>query len=82
MQAWMTSGYLSSNPKEAFRNYKNRVDANPKVYSFDLNNYGSLQFPEKNIYCLAGFSEKIFDIMAVLEEDPQALLHKIESIVL
>ncbi len=80
MQAWMANGWNSSNPKQAFANYKQRTGADPLVYSFDLNNYGSMQFPEKNVYCLAGFSEKIFDIMAVLEEDKDALINKIKSV--
>ena len=41
-----------------------------------------MQFPEQNVYCLAGFSEKVFDIMKLLEEDRQALIHRIESVVL
>lgn len=80
MQAWMTSGYGSSNPKQAFANYKARTGAEPIIYSFDLNNYGSMQFPERNVYCLAGFSDKIFDIMSVLEEDRDALIHRIEAV--
>lgn len=79
MQAWMQNGWSTSNPKYAFANYKTRTGADPIIYSFDLNGYGSMQFPERNVYCLAGFSDKIFDIMSVLEEDKDALIHKIES---
>ncbi len=80
MQAWMNSGWGSSNPKEAFANYKQRTGADPLIYSFDLNGYGSMQFPERNVYCLAGFSDKIFDIMSVLEEDRDALINKIKNV--
>jgi len=80
MQAWITNGWDSSNPRQAFASYKQRTGAEPLVYSFDLNNYGSMQFPEKNVFCLAGFSDKIFDIMKVLEEDKNALLNKIKSV--
>jgi 60 kDa SS-A/Ro ribonucleoprotein len=80
MQAWITDGWGSSNPKQAFANYKQRTGADPIIYSFDLNAYGSMQFPERNVYCLSGFSDKIFDIMKVLEEDRNALINKIESI--
>jgi hypothetical protein len=80
MQAWMNSGWSSSCPKEAFANYKQRAGADPLIYSFDLNGYGSMQFPERNVYCLAGFSDKIFDIMAVLEEDRNALINKIKNV--
>ena len=39
-----------------------------------------MQFPEQSVYCLAGFSEKIFDIMKLLETDKHALINKINSI--
>lgn len=44
------------------------------MYSIDLAGYGTLQVPEKDVYCLAGFSEKIFDLMKFFEEDKDALL--------
>jgi hypothetical protein len=37
-------------------------------------------FPEKNVYCLAGFSEKVFDIIKLLETDKDALINEIEKI--
>jgi 60 kDa SS-A/Ro ribonucleoprotein len=80
MQAWMENGWNSSNPRQSFANYKQRTGVDPLIYSFDLNNYGSMQFPEKNVFCLAGFSDKIFDIMKVIEEDKNALLNKINSV--
>lgn len=76
MQAWI--GYDS--PAEAFNDYKKRTGANPRVYSFDLAGHGTMQFPEQNVYALAGFSEKVFDIMKLLEQDRNALVKKIEAI--
>lgn len=81
MQGWGGTPYYSFGaPTRSFDEYKKRYSANPFVYSFDLQGYGSLQFPETNVYQLAGFSEKVFDIMKLLEEDRQALVRKIESI--
>jgi hypothetical protein len=76
MQGWM--GYYA--PTKEFNEYKKRTGANPHIYSFDLNGYGTLEFPEKQVYCIAGFSEKVFDIMKLLEEDRNALISKIDSI--
>lgn len=76
MQAWV--GY--DVPQRAFGDYKTRTKCNPHVYSFDLAGHGSLQFPEPQIYCLAGFSEKVFDIMALLETDKKALINKIKAV--
>jgi hypothetical protein len=67
-------------PTEAFKNYKSRFNCNPYIYSWDLAGYGSLQFPENNVFCLAGFSEKVFDLMSALKEDKRALINEIKSI--
>jgi len=78
MQGWI--GYYS--PKESFKQYKRKFDCDPIVYSFDLQGYGTLQFPERNVYCLAGFSEKIFDIMSLLEQDKSALINEINKVLI
>ncbi len=78
MQGWV--GYNA--PKREFTEYCNRIGKRPFVYSFDLNGYGTLQFPEQNVFAIAGFSEKIFDVMQVMEQDRNALVNKIDEIVL
>jgi len=77
MQGWV--GY--SSPAGSFREYKKKFNCPEcKIYSFNLNDYGTLMFPERNVYALAGFSDKIFDIMGLLEQDKQALIHKIKQV--
>lgn len=76
MQSWM--GYYA--PTRAFSSYKNITGADPHIYSFDLNGYGSMQFPERNVYSIAGFSDKVFDIMKLLESDKNALINEIKKI--
>ena len=39
-----------------------------------------MQFPERQVYALAGFSEKVFDLMAALEGDRMALVHAVEAV--
>ena len=46
MQGWI--GY--ENPSADFNEYKKRTGAKSKVYSFDLQGYGTLQFPERDVY--------------------------------
>jgi hypothetical protein len=80
MQAWVTGRYYSNVPTEALKNYRARTGANPNIWSFDLQGYGTLQFPENKVYTLAGFSEKVFDIIPMIEEgDKQALINRIEQ---
>jgi 60 kDa SS-A/Ro ribonucleoprotein len=76
MQGWMSGGA----PTSEFAAYKRNTGADPHVYSFDLQGYGTLMFPERQVYCLAGFSDRIFGIMKTLEEDPKALISRIESV--
>lgn len=76
MQGWV--GF--NNPSRELNEYKKQFNCNPFVYSFDLQGYGTLQFPESNVFSLAGFSDKVFDIMNLLETDKKALINEIKKI--
>lgn len=67
-------------PTRTFKEWKKRVGVNPKVWSFHLCDYGSLMFPEKDIFCVAGWSDKVLNIMTTLEQDRNALLNLTESV--
>lgn len=76
MQAWMGGNV----PKVEFEAYRQKFGASPKIFSVDLTGLGSLQFPEKDVFAVAGFSEKIFDLMAVLERDKSALVNAVKAV--
>lgn len=76
MQGWI--GY--NTPSKQFAQYKQKYGANPFVYSWDLQGLGSMQFPENNVFALAGFSDKVFDVMKWLETDRNQLYKMIDSI--
>ena len=76
MQGWV--GYTS--PASEFKSYKSKFGANPYVYSWDLAGYSTLQFPEQNVFALAGFSDKVFEIMKMMELDKKALYNEIKAI--
>ena len=76
MQGWV--GHDA--PTQAFADFKNRTRSDPKVFSFDLNGHGTLMFPQRNIYCLAGFSDKTLETLQMLDGDPQALIRKIQAV--
>lgn len=76
MQGWV--GHHA--PVETFRCWKQRHRCDPKVFSFDLNGYGSLQFPERQVCCLAGFSDKTLETLKLLDADPGALIRMIEAV--
>ncbi len=76
MQGWI-GGHA---PVQTFAQWKQQYGCDPKVFSFDLQGYGTLQFPEKRIVCLAGFSDKTMDLLRMLDSDPQALIRAIEAV--
>lgn len=77
MQGWMDD---RSAFEGGFRDYLKKHPCQPHLYSFDLCGYGSLQFPRDKVYIMAGFSEKIFDVMKMLETDRNALIAKIDAV--
>lgn len=78
MQGWV--GY--NTPEAAFKKYCNKYKCKPLIYSFDLNAHGNMQFPQDGVYCVAGWSDKVFDIFKLLEQDRNALVNTIEEMVL
>lgn len=83
MQGWMDRSFYGHKPQDlrsSFANWRIRTGADPVVYSFDLQGYGTLQMPERNVYCLAGFSEKIFTLMGMLETDKDALINRVKEV--
>lgn len=76
MQAWVDFNA----PTAEFNNFVSRVGKRPRVYSFDLAGHGTMQFPQPEVFAIAGFSEKIFDIMKILEQDKNALINTIKAV--
>lgn len=77
-QSWLHSSYNS--PRTALNDYEKRTGTKPFVYSWDLAGLGTLQFPERNVATLAGWSDKVFDIMKLVETDKQPLVNKIKAV--
>lgn len=75
MQAWVGG----QPPGGSWAAYCKRTGANPYVWSFDLAHAGTMQFPEGRVYPVAGFNEKVFEVMAVLEQDRNALVNKVKN---
>jgi len=42
--------------------------------------YGTLQFPQERVYCLAGWNDRVFEIMQKLDHDPEALVRDVEAV--
>jgi hypothetical protein len=70
----------TGNPETDFRAYCRKFNVRPHVYCFNLAAYGDTQFPADKVYQLSGFSDKVFDTMALLETDRLALVKEINAI--
>lgn len=65
----------------AFNDYKRRTGATPWLYNWNVRKQdGTTQFPENKVATLAGFSEKVFDLMRLIEQDRNALVNTIEAV--
>lgn len=76
MQGWVGR----NTPNRSFAAYKKKFNCAPYIYSIDVVGYGTLQFPEEKVLALAGFSEKIFDIMKSMEMNKEELFKRIENV--
>jgi hypothetical protein len=57
-----------------------KYDSSIKLYSFDLHGYGTFQFPQKDVYCVAGYSDKNFEFMKLIESDKNIMINTIKSV--
>lgn len=74
MQSWVTGR------PPYYEDYCKSIGKHPILHTFDLAGYGSMQFKEKDAYVYAGFSDKVLDIMKLVEQDQDALINEIKNI--
>lgn len=80
-QAWNSNmGYWGGpSVPQIWHEYK-KTHKNAQLFSFDLAGSGTLEFPENECYCLAGFSDKCLELITKLSADKNYLIKEIESI--
>jgi 60 kDa SS-A/Ro ribonucleoprotein len=80
-QLW-NSGLTGDNIQALWLQYKSLVSPGARLYLFDLQGYGQapLQLLRNDVYLVAGWSDKVFDVLAALENGASALdeINKIE----
>jgi len=70
-----TKGRRADSFNSLFQKYR-KISPNTKVYVVDLKGYGTTVFSH-GIYKLAGWSDKIFDLINITDKDPKALINDI-----
>ncbi len=77
----MQSGLHRRQGKHWLTKYSEESGALPFIYTLDLSGYGTSQFPKGDkVFELAGFSEKVFDLMEMAEQNPEVLLDTIAAV--
>lgn len=69
-------------PHKAHKEYCKRLSCDPRIYSFDLKSGGTSQFPSSKVAAMAGWTDKVFDVLANLEKDRDALIKEIDAVAL
>lgn len=75
-QGWVDRHPISS----VWNPYVQMVGHKVFLYSFDLHGYGTLMFPQENVFACAGYSDKIFSAMQTMETEKATLVSQIESV--
>jgi hypothetical protein len=74
-------GYNEKEIKDSWHTYKSMFPE-AKLYLFDLAGYGQmpLNLAEKDVYLIAGWSERIFDVLSAIDkgEDALSIINKID----
>lgn len=73
-QLWNSSG-SGSQIQTLWLRYKREISPDAKLYLFDLQGYGRapLQILSNDVYLIAGWSDKVFEVLAALENGDSAL---------
>lgn len=74
LQLW-NSNYNDKHIQKEWLSYKRNIAPNAKLYLFDLAGYGQapLQLEKNDVYLIAGWSDKVFEVMTALENGKKAL---------
>ena len=73
MQMWDSTGRYKVF-EDSWKKYK-QMAPNAKLYLFDLNGYGQLplRLAEPDVYLIAGWSDRVFDVLSAIDKGGDAL---------
>jgi len=79
MQAWVNNNSHYSTA-DAARDYNRKFNADPYIYSIDLAGDGTTLFSTNKLIQIAGWSEKVFDLMRYAETNPKVMIDVVNAI--
>lgn len=75
-QLWNSKGWCAdAHLAEYWDRYKREVAPHARLYIFDLAGYGQspISMKRDDVFCIAGWSDKVFDILAAVERGKSAI---------
>lgn len=75
-QLWSSEGWSHNDPlAKNWDRYKREVAPDARLYIFDLAGYGQspISMERDDVFCIAGWSDKVFDILAAVERGKSAI---------
>ena len=75
-QLWNSEGWCGdAHLAEYWDRYKREVAPHARLYIFDLAGYGQspISMKRDDVFCIAGWSDKVFDILAAVERGKSAI---------
>lgn len=75
-QLWNSEGWCGdAHLAEYWDRYKREVAPHARLYIFDLTGYGQspISMERDDVFCIAGWSDKVFDILAAVERGKSAI---------
>lgn len=66
-ESW-NEGSWGGSVQSAFTDYKNRTGADPYVFAIDIQGYGTKDVTGRNVFHLAGFSDRLLDFIVLAEK--------------
>jgi len=66
-ESWK-EGWGGGSPKKAYELYRKNTGNDPYVYAIDIEGYGSHDIVGGKVFHLTGWSDRLFDFMAKVEE--------------
>ena len=73
------SYYTSKSIQELADEYRKKINPNTYVHAIDLMGYGTVQFQGEKTSLLAGWSEKVFSFISLVEKGGPSLIETIEN---
>ena len=75
-QLWNSEGWCGdAHLAKTWERYKREVAPHARLYIFDLAGYGQspISMERNDVFCIAGWSDKVFDILAAVERGKSAI---------